>query len=70
MKITMQEFEEFEKKFLFEKIKNPYYRLGQAFINTYPNIVRDLEVYRLGMPLWECDDRAKVLELLSGCIEL
>ena len=43
MKITMQEFEVFEKKFVFEVLKNPDYRLGQAFYNTFPEIAVSME---------------------------
>ena len=74
MKLTMQEFEAFEKQFVFEVLGNPDYRLGQAFSNTFPEIVRDLESgdigYRLGIRLWEARSRDRVLELIEGYIEV
>ena len=73
MKITIQEFEEFEKEFLFQKIANPYYRLGQAFINTFPKISLDMEGggdlgYQTWHDLWACDDREGVLKLVDWYI--
>jgi hypothetical protein len=70
IKITMAEFEEFEKQFLFEKIKNPDYRLGQAFSNTFGEIANSMENdgdlgYAQANELWNCDDRTRVLEILD-----
>jgi hypothetical protein len=74
MKITMAEFELFEKEFLFEQIKNPTYRLGQAFINAYPKISNAIERdgdlgYARWQHLWETKDRAEVLQLIDWFIE-
>jgi hypothetical protein len=70
----MEQFEAFEKQFVFEVLGNPDYRLGQAFSNTFPEIVRDLESgdigYRLGIRLWEARSRDRVLELIEGYIEV
>jgi hypothetical protein len=73
MKITIKEFEEFEKQFLFEKINNPYYRLGQAFLNKFPEIDRLMEDdgdlgAQQARRLWECDNRKEVLELIDWYI--
>jgi hypothetical protein len=74
MKITIKEFEEFEKQFLFDKINNPYYRLGQAFLNKFPEIDRlwnddgDLGAQQ-ARRLWECDNRKQVLELIDWYID-
>jgi hypothetical protein len=73
MKITMKEFELFEKEFLFQQIANPSYRLGQAFINTYPKISRSMEDdgdlgYMQWQKLWDCNDRKRVLELINWYI--
>jgi len=73
MKITIKEFEEFEKQFLFEKIKNPYYRLGQAFLNKFPEIDRLMEDdgdlgAQQARQVWECDNRKQVLELIDWYI--
>lgn len=70
MKITMQEFENFEKAFLFEKIKNPYYRLGQAFYNSFPEIVSNMENdgdlgYAQANHLWNSNKREDVLILID-----
>ena len=74
MKITLAEFEEFEKQFLFEKINNPYYRLGQAFLNKFPEIDRLMERdgdlgAQQARRLWECDNRKQVLELIDWYID-
>jgi hypothetical protein len=70
----MEQFEAFEKQFVFEVLGNPDYRLGQAFSNTFPEIVRDLESgdigYRLGIRLWEARSRDRVLDLIEGYIEV
>ena len=73
MKITMQEFEEFEKEFLFEKIKNPWYRLGQVFYNSHPEIAVSMEQdgdngNDSANRLWNTSDREEVLELIDWYI--
>ena len=73
MKITMQEFEVFEKKFVFEVLKNPDYRLGQAFYNTFPEIAVSMEEdgdlgYAQANRLWNTKDRNEVLEILDWYI--
>jgi hypothetical protein len=70
MKITMQEFEEFEKELLLQRIANPYYRLGQAVINHFTQISRAIENdgdigYMQWQELWECNDRKRVLEIID-----
>jgi hypothetical protein len=69
----MQEFEAFEKQFVFEVLGNPDYRLGQAFTNTFPKIVDDLSGGSIGhrqqLWLWEARSRDRVLELIEGYIE-
>ena len=69
----MQEFEAFEKQFVFEVLGNPDYRLGQAFTNTFPEIVEALSSgdigYRQQLWLWEAQSRDRVLELIDGYIE-
>ena len=74
MKITITDFEEFEKQFLFEKINNPYYRLGQAFLNKFPEIDRLMEEdgdlgAQQARRLWECDNRKQVLELIDWYLD-
>ncbi len=72
MKITMQEFETFEKQFVFEVLGNPDYRIGQAFTNTFPEIVEALSSgdigYRQQLWLWETRSRDRVLELIDWYI--
>ena len=70
MKITMQEFEAFEKKFVFEVLGNPDYRLGQAFYNTFPEIALSMEDdgdigYSQASRLWNTKDRDEVLKLID-----
>jgi len=70
MKITMQEFEAFEKKFVFEVLGNPDYRLGQAFYNTFPEIALSMEDdgdigYAQANRLWNTKDRDEVLKLID-----
>ena len=74
MKITMQEFEAFEQQFVFEVLKNPTYRIGQAFSNTFPDIANSMERdsdlgYRAGVRLWNSTSRTEVLEIIDWYIE-
>jgi hypothetical protein len=69
----MQEFEAFEKQFVFEVLGNPDYRLGQAFSNTFPDIANSMERdgdlgYRAGVRLWNSTSRTEVLEIIDWCI--
>lgn len=73
-RITMQEYEEFEKQFLFQVLANPDYRLGQAFSNTFRDIVRLMEEdgdlgQRAAFRLWETKTREEVLKLIDWYIE-
>lgn len=36
--ITLAQFDEFEKQFMLDHIKNSDYRYGQAFLNAFRNI--------------------------------
>lgn len=70
MKITMQEFEEFEKQFLFDVLKNPDYRIGQAFYNTFPKIAVSMEQdgdigFAAASHLWNSTKRDEVLKLID-----
>ena len=42
MKISQQQYEEFVKYFTWEYMQNPYYRVGQAFINYFPTFYRNM----------------------------
>ena len=37
-KITKEQYEAFQKHYMFEFIRNSDYRLGQAFLNYFPEI--------------------------------
>ena len=73
MKITMQEFEDFEKRYLFEVLKNPDYRLGQAFINDYRNISNSMIGDEDGIfennRLWGSRDREEVLKIIERYVK-
>ena len=73
MKITMQEFEAFEKQFIFDVIANPTYRLGQAFYNSFPEIVVNMEQdgdlgFAQASHLWNSNRREEVLKLIDWYI--
>lgn len=70
MKITMQEFEDFEKQYMFEVLKNPDYRIGQAFYNSFPEIALSMEDdgdigYSQSSRLWNSKNFREVLELID-----
>ena len=74
MRITMQQFEEFEKEFLMDILKDPNYRLGQAFINKHPKISISMEGdgdlgYMQWQKLWEARNRDEVLKLIDWYLE-
>ncbi len=48
--ISKSEYEEFEKHYVWVLIKAPDYRLGQAFLNYFPEINK-LEVLAIGTHL-------------------
>ena len=74
MKITMKQFEEFEKRYMFKVLKNPDYRLGQAFINDYRDISHSIMgngetgVFENNR-LWLSRGREEVLKLIDWYIE-
>ena len=70
MKITMTEFEAFEKQYMFEVLKNPDYRIGQAFYNTFPKIAVSMEQdgdigFARASHLWNSTNRVEVLKLID-----
>ena len=73
MKITMTEFEAFEKQYMFEVLKNPDYRIGQAFYNTFPKIAVSMEQdgdlgFAAASHLWNSTKRDEVLKLIDWYI--
>lgn len=40
--ISKQEYEEFLKNYTVEVLRNPDYRLGQAFLNYFPAVDRNI----------------------------
>lgn len=64
--ITRQEFEEFEREYVLLVIKNPSYRYGQHFMNTFRDIQMDInEDYNNGVityDLWNERDPARARE--------
>ena len=70
MKITMQEFEQFEKQFVFDVLANPHYRIGQAFYNSFPEIVVNMEQdgdigFAQASHLFHSNRREEVLKLID-----
>ena len=66
----MKQFEDFEKQYMFEVLKNPDYRLGQAFYNTFPEIALSMEDdgdigYSQANRLWNSKNLGEVLELID-----
>lgn len=42
MKLTKQEYEDFVKRYVWSYMQDPYYRIGQAFINDFPAYYRGM----------------------------
>ena len=72
--ITKKDFEEFEKDYLFQVIKNPTYRYGQAFINYFGEIYLSYNVLE-GKPtsswqLWEERNNQRAREMCLTWVDL
>lgn len=53
VKITQEDWDQFKKHYMFEFIRNPDYRFGQAFLNYFSE---------LGKHLLECGDHGENIE--------
>ena len=42
MKITQEQYQEFLKHLAWQRLKSPDYRLGQAFLNYFPHVSKEL----------------------------
>jgi hypothetical protein len=40
--ITPQQFQEFQEHYAWQLLQSPDYRLGQAFLNYFPEVSRDM----------------------------
>ena len=72
--ITKRQLEEFEKDFTLKVLANPKYRYGQAFLNYFPWVYRNMENdgdfgNRDIFEIYECSDRNRVLEIADFYIE-
>ena len=63
--ITQEQFEEFEREYLVLVLKNPTYRYGQHFMNTFRDIQMDLNEQDgiVSFELWEERDPVKAREM-------
>lgn len=75
-KITAKEWDEFEKDYVVLQLKNPYYRMGQHFINyfgakrlglenIYSNQAEDTPMLRLEGAIWNEIDPVRVVDLVD-----
>lgn len=55
IKITKQQFEQFEKEYLLQLLETPDYRFGQAFLNKFGGPLIDSETIE-GISLNQLDD--------------
>ena len=61
MKITAEQYEEFRKDFVFQKLRNGTYRYGQHFLNSFPEVKKCMAEdgdhgYADMMVVWQLDD--------------
>ena len=63
--ITQEQFEEFEREYLVLVLKNPTYRYGQHFMNTFRDIQMDLNEQDgiVSFELWEERDPNRAREM-------
>lgn len=72
--ITKQQYEEFLKDYTIEVLRNPDYRLGQAFLNYFPAVDRmmsnDGDLGAAGaVKLYYTTDNKEFQELIAHYIE-
>jgi len=67
--LTWAELQEFERDLLFKQLANPDYRYGQALLNYFPWIYKNLQDndIRQGvvMTIWQSNDRNEVIDLVG-----
>lgn len=69
MKITQKQYQEFMEHLMWQRLQAPDYRMGQAFLNYFPevssHIVKDKEGTLLEMKLYYETDESRAKELIE-----
>jgi hypothetical protein len=55
MKITPAQYQEFQEHLVWQRLKSPDYRLGQAFLNYFPHISKALIEDEQWGTMYECN---------------
>ena len=69
MKISKDEYRAFEQYYIMESLRNPDYRLGQAFINYFPAVSRSMDE-RESVMLYYITDNKDAQEWINNKREL
>jgi hypothetical protein len=67
--IPRQRFEEFEKFYTMEVLRNPWYRYGQAFMNYFPDIEMSFNNYNMSYSSHELWEEPNASKARAMCLE-
>lgn len=65
IKLLESDFRQFEQEYLFEKLRNPTYRYGQAFVNFCKKNNTPVLDFANECTLWEIKDDKKAKEFIK-----
>jgi hypothetical protein len=73
VKITPDEWQQFKKQYMFEFMRNPDYRFGQAFLNYFPELSKYLisageRGESIEQRLWNAQKQEEVMSLIGSMI--
>ena len=72
VKITPDDWDQFKKHYMFEFLRNPDYRFGQALLNYFPELGTYLKNTSTGagieIRLWEARNQETVMTIIGQLI--
>ena len=73
VKITPNDWEQFKKQYIFEYMRNPDYRFGQAFLNYFTDLSKYLIANgergeSLEQRLWNAKTQEEAMSLIGSMI--
>lgn len=73
VKITPDDWQQFKKQYMFEFMRNPDYRFGQAFLNYFPELGKHLIAggdrgESIEQRLWNSLNQEEVMKIISQLI--
>jgi hypothetical protein len=73
VKITQEDWEQFKKHYMFEFLRNADYRFGQAFLNYFPKLSKQLledgdRGESIEQRLWNAKTQSEAMSLIGQLI--